>query len=114
MLLSMDFKRVYIVTTVPETDLNTVLDAISAAGGGIIGSYTHCAFTNSGLGRFKPGADANPHVGDKQEINAVDEWRVETFCDRGVAKRVVAAIRDAHPYEEPVIYMLPLIEEDDL
>lgn len=107
-------KRLYIITTVPEADLETVLDAISGAGGGIVGHYSHCAFTNAGVGRFKPSDAADPHTGAKGQINAEDEWRIETFCDRDKGRAVVAAIRAAHPYEEPVIYILPLIEESDL
>jgi len=110
----MQFEQVYIVTGVPEESLHAVLDAISSAGGGIIGEYTHCAFTNAGLGRFKPSNVASPHVGDKNAINAVDEWRIETFCDRHQAKAVVHAIREAHPYEEPVIYVMPLLDVDTL
>jgi hypothetical protein len=107
-------ERVYIVTTVPDGHVEAVLDAISSAGGGIIGEYTHCAFTNTGVGRFKPSGEANPHIGDKESINAVDEWRIETFCQRSQARVVVNAIRTAHPYEEPVIYIIPLLNEDDL
>lgn len=110
----MEFTQVYVVTTVPESHLSAVLDAISAAGGGIVGQYTHCAFTNAGVGRFKPDASANPHVGEVDAINAVDEWRIETFCDRQQAKAVVDAIRQAHPYEEAVIYILPLLSVDAL
>lgn len=110
----MDFKQVYVVTGVPESHLNAVLDAISSVGGGIVGNYTHCAFTNTGVGRFKPSKDAQPHIGDKQEINAVDEWRIETFCERDIAKQVVNAIREAHPYEEPVVYVMPLLDIDNL
>jgi hypothetical protein len=106
--------QIYIVTTVPESHLEAVLDAISGAGGGIIGHYTHCAFTNAGVGRFKPGDAADPFSGTKGAISAEDEWRIETFCDRAVGKAVVDAIRRAHPYEEPVIYLLPLLDEDDL
>ena len=109
----MDFKQVYVVTGVPEEDLNDVLDAISSAGGGITGQYTHCAFTNAGVGRFKPSDDAQPHIGAKNKINSVDEWRIETFCDREVAKAVVAAIKEAHPYEEPVIHILPILDVSD-
>ncbi|MDX1994751.1 MAG: hypothetical protein SF029_20375 [bacterium] len=66
------------------------------------------------MGRFKPDEQANPHLGEKAQINAVEEWRVETFCDRAVGKAVVQAIRAAHPYEEPVIYIIPLLDEHDL
>ncbi len=107
-------ERVYIVTTVPESHLEDVLDAISAAGGGIIGQYSHCAFTSPGVGRFKPSEAAAPHTGQKGIINAEDEWRIETFAPRTQAKAVVTAIRQAHPYEEAVIYVLPLLDEDNL
>jgi hypothetical protein len=107
-------KRVYIVTGVPEEGLDAVLDAIASAGGGEIGEYTHCAYTNIGFGRFKPSSNSNPHIGEKGEINRVEEWRVETFALRDRARAVVQAIRAAHPYEEPVIYIVPLLDEDDL
>ena len=110
----MDFTRVYIATTVPEENLSAVLEAIASAGGGVVGHYSHCAFTNAGVGRFQPDSGASPHTGAKERINAEDEWRVETFCDRALAKAVTAAIRQAHPYEEPVIYLLPLLDEDAL
>lgn len=103
-----------LVVSAPSDAVERILDAISAAGGGIIGDYTHCAFTSPGTGHFKPSGAANPHIGDKGELNAVDEVRIETFCDRAVAKAVVAALRAAHPYEEPVIYLIPLLSEETL
>jgi hypothetical protein len=104
-------ERIYIVVTVPESHLDAVLDAIASAGGGEVGEYTHCAFMNVGKGRFKPSGAATPHIGEVGAINAVEEWRIETFCERSRAKAVVRAIRAAHPYEEPVIYLLPLLDE---
>ena len=106
--------RVLIITGVPPEHADAVLDAIANAGGGIVGEYTHCAFMNTGTGRFKPSVAANPNVGQRDTINSVTEARIETFCDRAVAKQVVAAIREAHPYEEAVIYIVPLLAEDDL
>ncbi len=111
----MPTQRIMVVVTAPPDAVERVLDAVSSAGGGIIGNnYTHCAFTSPGIGRFKPSSEANPHIGAKGEINAVDEVRIETFCERAVAKAVVAAIRKAHPYEEPVIYLIPLLSEEEL
>jgi len=110
----MSTEKMMIVTGVPAEAVENVLEAISGAGGGIIGSYTHCAFTNEGFGRFKPDDTANPHIGAVGQVNAVAEVRIETFCERSVAKAVVAAIRAAHPYEEPVIYLIPLLSEADL
>ena len=107
-------ERVLIITGVPPEHADAVLDAIASAGGGVVGEYTHCAFMNTGTGRFKPSASATPNVGQRETINSVPEARIETFCDRAIAKRVVAAIKDAHPYEEAVIYIVPLVSEDDL
>lgn len=106
--------RVMLIVTVAPDEVETVLDAIASAGGGVIGEYTHCAFTTTGQGRFKPSAAASPHVGQRNTINSEPEVRIETFCERTQAKAVVAAIREAHSYEEPVIYIVPLLSEDDL
>lgn len=107
-------EQVMIIVGTPTETVEAVLDAIAGAGGGVIGNYTHCAYTNAGQGRFKPNAAAHPAVGERGAINSVDEVRIETFCQRDRAKAVVAAIRAAHPCEEPVIYLVPLLSEQDL
>ncbi len=107
-------ERVMIITGVPSDHVDAVLDAITNAGGGIVGDYTHCAFTHLGYGQFKPAGSADPHVGQVGQVNRVAEVRIETFCERSVAKQVVQAIKEAHPYEEIVVYVLPLLSEDDL
>jgi hypothetical protein len=105
--------RIQIVIGVPQTHLYAVLDAMAEAGAGALGEYTHCSFFSPGVGRFKPSADANPALGDRETVNEVSEVRIETICDRDRVKAVVAAIRRAHPYEEPLLYLLPLLSETD-
>jgi len=61
-----------VVVTAPPDAVDQLLDVISSAGGGIIGDYTHCAFTSPGTGRFKPSAEATPHMGAKEQINGQD------------------------------------------
>ena len=109
----MDFQQVYLVTTVPEVHLSAVLEAIASAGAGIIGRYTHCSFSLAGSGRFKPDSDAQPAVGEREQINTEREIRIETFCPREQVRAVTAALRAAHPYEEPIIYLLPMVNEAD-
>lgn len=110
----METKQVLLIVTVPASHLHDVLEAIGEAGAGQIGNYTHCAFFSTGTGRFKPNEAANPNVGEKSQINEVDEYRIETFCSRDKVSAVAAAIRRSHPYEEPVIYWIPLLDEKDL
>lgn len=106
--------RVLIVTGAPADAVDGILEAIAGAGGGEVGEYTHCAYTNEGFGRFKPGVKATPQVGAKETVNKVPEVRIETFCDRDKAKAIATAVRAAHPYEEVVVYLIPLLDEDDL
>jgi hypothetical protein len=61
----MNFSRIMIIVGTPPSGLQAVLDAIASAGGGVIGHYTYCSFTNTGIGRFKPDEAANPAVGEK-------------------------------------------------
>jgi hypothetical protein len=110
----MPSQQIMIVVGVPVANLQPVLDAMAAAGAGEIGEYTHCSFSNEGVGRFKPSAAANPALGQRGQVNMEAEVRVETFCARGKTKAIVQAIRAAHPYEEPVIYLIPLLDESEL
>lgn len=106
----MAIQRVMLTVTVPASHLHDVLDAMGEAGAGQIGNYSHCAFFSPGTGRFRPNEHANPALGQTLEISEVDEYRIETFCAREQVRAVIAAIRRAHPYEEPVIHLMPLLE----
>lgn len=110
----MEFKKVQIIVGVPHSHLHVLLDAMAAAGAGVIGNYTHCAYISQGIGRFKPNESANPALGERQQINEVEEWRIETLCMADKLKAVIQAIRQTHPYEEPILYLIPLISEEDL
>src|SRR5690242_18535123 len=103
-----------VMVSTPAEAVDHILEAIASVGGGVIGNYSHCAYVSSGQGRFRPDAAANPHVGAIGQINRVDETQIQTLCSRANAKAVVNAIRAAHPYEEPVIYLLQLLLEDTL
>lgn len=105
--------RVQIVVTVPALHLNAILEAMANAGAGIVGEYTHCSYRNIGTGRFKPGPNANPAIGEAEHITEVEEYRIETICERRHVHSVCTAIRAAHPYEEPLIYLFPLLDETD-
>jgi hypothetical protein len=106
--------RVKIVTFVPNENADEVRESLGKAGAGVLGEYTYCSFSAAGIGRFKPSDKANPHIGEKNELNAVMEHRIEVTCDRKDAKAIVAALKKSHPYEEVALDIYPLIEEDEL
>lgn len=102
-----------IVTFVPQRDAVAVRQAMTAAGAGAIGDYDQCTFTSSGQGRFRPLKGADPTIGQVGDLEVVDELRVETVCRSSVRDRVVAAMLQAHPYEEPAYDVLDLVRLDD-
>ncbi|MFN8377948.1 MAG: hypothetical protein U0452_04680 [Anaerolineae bacterium] len=107
-------QQLVLVTTVPPEHLDAVLQAISTAGAGVVGEYSECAFISVGTGRFRASRGSNPAYGERGQLNEVEEVRLETWVERDRAREVIAALRGAHPYEEPVIYLIPLLNEADL
>jgi hypothetical protein len=97
-----------VVTFVPHDDAEAVIDALAAAGAGEIGDYARSAWTARGTGTFLPGTGARPAVGEPGRVETVPETRVEMVLPRAARSRVVAALRAAHPYEEPAFDLLEL------
>jgi hypothetical protein len=110
----MNFTRVKINTTVPVGHADKVRQALGEAGAGKIGEYSFCSFSYPGQGRFVPNASANPHIGRPNLLEVVEEEHVEVVCERVNAKNVIAALRQAHPYEEVIVDIVPLIDETEL
>jgi len=110
----MSFTRVKISTTVPLENADVIREVLGKAGAGSIGEYRYCSFSVVGKGRFLPTDDANPHIGEPGKLEVVEEEQVEVTYDRTIAKQVIAALRAAHPYEEVIVEIAPLIDEEDL
>jgi structural hemagglutinin/hemolysin toxin protein RtxA len=96
---------------VPETALEQVKAAVFAAGAGRIGNYDHCCWQVAGQGQFRPLAGSNPAIGRRGEIETVMEYRVEMVCEAGCIAAAVAAMKAAHPYEEPAWHVLEMVTE---
>ncbi len=95
-----------LVTYVPVGHTDAVLAAVFAAGAGRIGDYTECAFVQAGPGLYRPAPTTDPLIGVVGEVQRVPEHRVEVVLSRAVRQQVVAALRDAHPYEEPAFHII--------
>ncbi|MGW4481276.1 Nif3-like dinuclear metal center hexameric protein [Rhodococcus triatomae] len=98
------------VVMVPQTASAAVRDALFAAGAGQVGDYSCCSWTVAGTGQFLPGDGASPAVGTVGAVEKVVEDRVEVVARRSLRSRVLAAMRGAHPYEEPAFDVLELAD----
>ena len=95
-----------LVVYVPRESTDAVLAALFGAGAGRMGDYEECAFDAPGRGQFRPVRAASPTIGALGDLEYVDEDRVEVVLPRGRRSAVVAALRAAHPYEEPAFHIL--------
>lgn len=100
---------VKLVVFVPEQNADEVRDALGKAGAGKIGEYSFCSYSTKGVARFKPSANANPHIGSAGKLETVDEERIEVACEKEQAADIINVIRDVHPYEEVVIDIYPML-----
>ena len=96
---------------VPESHLEAVKLAVFAAGAGRIGNYDSCCWQVAGHGQFRPLEGSQPFLGRQGSVEQVPEYRVELVCDRQCIKAAVAALRQAHPYEEPAWDVVALVTE---
>jgi dinuclear metal center YbgI/SA1388 family protein len=100
-----------IVTFIPTGPVITAVhEAMSAAGAGRIGDYSHCSFATAGTGQFKPLEGANPTIGSVGKLERVAETKLEMVLPRARRETVVAALRATHPYEEPAFDVFELAE----
>jgi hypothetical protein len=94
---------------VPEAALETVKQAVFAAGGGRFEQYEHCCWQIQGQGQFKPLAGSQPHIGKVNKPAHVNEYKVEMVCEDNKIAACVQALKEAHPYEEPAYSVISLV-----
>ncbi len=98
-----------LVVFVPPEALEAVRHALFAAGAGRIGQYERCSWYTKGTGTFLGGEGTSPSVGERGVEERVPELRLETVFPEERHDDVVAALRRAHPYEEPAFDVYPLL-----
>ncbi len=97
-----------VVSFVPETAVDRVAEAMTAAGGGIIGNYEACSFRVRGNGTFRGNDRSSPRAGKRGRLEQVEEVRLEMLVDQRVLPAVIEAMQKAHPYEEVAYDVYPL------
>ncbi len=101
--------KVKVWLTCPETHAEAVRMAIGDAGIGKIGNYSHCSFVTKGKGYFMPNAEANPHIGEVNKIEEVDEVVIEFVCEKEQLPLLQEVLKSTHPYEEVALDVFPLL-----
>lgn len=85
---------------VPLAFAEDVKAAVFTAGAGEIGNYSNCSFSVSGAGTFKANENAEPFIGEKNQIHTEQEQRVEVIYPAQAESKILNALLSVHPYEE--------------
>jgi dinuclear metal center YbgI/SA1388 family protein len=97
------------VVYVPREHAEAVQAAVFEAGAGHIGDYSHCSWSVTGTGQFLPHDGASPAVGSVGTVERVTEDRFEVIAPARLRAGVLAAMRAAHPYEEPAFDIFAMV-----
>lgn len=108
-----NIKKVKIFVSVPTKSSKKIRQVMCESGAGIIGNYSYCTTSVKSVGTFVPNEKAKPHIGKNNKFQFVKEEKIEAICDTDKVKEVIKNIRKNHPYEEPAIDIVPLLNEED-
>ncbi len=109
--MNINMNKVKIFVTIPPENVEEVRKVVCEAGAGVIGEYTYCTSITKSIGTFMPNDNANPYIGENNKLEFVEEEKLEFVCAIDQVKKVIAKLREVHPYEEPAIDIVPLIDE---
>lgn len=96
------------VVYVPTGYSEALREAMFDIGAGQIGDYSHCSWTVAGSGQFLPHEGASPTIGTVGALERVAEDCIEVIAPARLRPAVLAAMRRAHPYEEPAFGVFEL------
>ena len=96
---------------IPESHLAELQRALQQSGAGSVGNYDSCMAYSRVTGTWRALDGANPYIGGINSIESAPELKVETFCDEERLSAALDAVKEIHPYDEPVIFVIPLMEQ---
>lgn len=93
---------------IPEEFLETLRKKLREVDAGHIGKYDSCLSWSPVMSTWRPLEGARPWNGTAGETSVEAELKVEVTIRREQLRQVMDAVREAHPYEEPVVNVIPL------
>ena len=98
-----------IVFYVPIDHAEKVKESLFAAGAGRLGNYVKCSFETKGIGQFLPLPGSGPFLGKVNELERVNELKVEMICKKDCLDAAIQALKSSHPYETPAFYVIEFV-----
>lgn len=95
---------------IPRTHLPALQKALQVVDAGHIGNYDSCLAYSPVMGTWRALAGTEPYEGEVSEITEAEELKVEVRVEERRIDETMRAIRKIHPYEMPVVFVLPLLD----
>lgn len=95
---------------IPEANFRQLQKALQEVDAGHIGRYDSCLSYSRVTGTWRPLPGSNPYIGTENEISEEPELKVEVTCRAEHLQGTMEAVKAVHPYEEPVINVIPLYQ----
>lgn len=106
----MQFKYIKLEIYIPETHFRELQTTLQKVDAGHIGNYDSCLSYSKVMGTWRPLEGTKPYIGETDKISEEPEYKVEVTIKAENLKKTIKAIKEVHPYEEPVINAIPLLE----
>jgi hypothetical protein len=103
-----NFTNVKLEIFAPQEYALKIRDELAKIGVGRIGDYDHCLAISPVQGYYRPLPGADPFKGQIEKISEVKEYKIEVNCRRELVNEAIQVIRRVHPYEEPLVNIIPL------
>jgi hypothetical protein len=94
---------------IPKTHFSQLQKVLQDVDAGHIGNYDSCLSYSEVIGTWRALDEAHPYLGKKNEISQEPELKVEVRIAAENLDKTIKAIKDVHPYETPVINIIPLL-----
>ena len=102
------FTDVKLEIFVPKEYALKIRDELAKIGVGRVGNYDHCLAMYPVQGYYRPLPGADPFEGKIEKISETAEYKIEINCKRELVNKAITVIRKAHPYDEPLVNVIPL------
>ena len=106
----MNFEYCKIEIFIPEANFKELQKTLIEIDAGHIGKYDACLSYSYVTGTWRPLEGSKPYIGEKNKISEEKELKVEVTCKTAKIDETIKAIKKVHPYEEPVINVIPLLK----
>ena len=103
-----DFPCCKLEIFIPESHLEPLRQALLEVDAGHIGNYDGCLSYSRVTGCWLPLEGTTPYIVEEGEFCSEPELKVEVTCWTKRVEETLTAVKAVHPYEEPVINVIPL------